>query len=162
MTVATLDRSENRTDDIDMDALDASERRTVRARTEPMLVVPQTDDEGAAIGLYYVYSTSGRQYVVDIETRRACTCPDMEHNGPENGCKHRKRVGMMIEETSLPAPGTDTEEYWHALDALLDRVADELDDLRERADALAQMQANAAAAIDEEHRSAERADRNEG
>lgn len=158
MTVATLGRSEYSEDEIDMDALDASERRTVRARTDPMLVVPQTDGDGAAIGLYYVYSMSGRQYVVDVEAQNACTCPDMEHNEPVNGCKHRKRVAMMIEETSLPAPGTGAADYWHALDALLDRVGDERDDLRQRADALAQMQANAVAAIDEEHRSAERAD----
>jgi hypothetical protein len=158
MNVATLSRSENSTDDIDMDTLDAGERRTVRARTEPMLVVPQTDDEGAAIGLYYVYTTSGRQYIVDIETRRACTCPDMEHNEPVDGCKHRKRVGMMIEETSLPAPGADASDYWHALDALLQRVADECDDLRERAAAIAEMQANAVAALEAEQRAADRAD----
>lgn len=104
--------------------LESAERRTYRARTEPMLVVPETYpakrhkigggpfEEGEATGIYTVFSSSGSEYEVDL-AERACTCPDMQENPPETGCKHFRRVALMVDgDQPLPARGEDARGYW--------------------------------------------------
>lgn len=107
---AALDR---RTDyeNVDMDALDGDERRSVRARTENMVVVPHTDGEGVCVGMYEVRSESGSQYTVDLDRERGCTCPDAQYNAEGERCKHRKRVAMTVTETDCPAPGQHIGDY---------------------------------------------------
>lgn len=85
---------------IRMDALDSDSRRTVRARQDRMVVVPESDADGLCTGLYHVFSVNDHYHVLAEEP--ACNCPDMEWNNPENGCKHSRRVRMMFDETSLP------------------------------------------------------------
>lgn len=121
----TLDETEVEAD------LDAEDKRAYRARTERMVVVPEADVDAACTGLYRVYSQSGKTYVVDSVQSR-CDCPDMKHNDPDGGCKHVKRVEMMLNETSLPAPGEETTAYMDALGDLRERIQQELSELRNR------------------------------
>jgi hypothetical protein len=99
---------------VDMDALTSDERRAVRARTESMVVVPQTTEDGECIGIYDVHSQSGEHYVVVLDQERCCDCPDTEYNYAEN-CKHRRRVAMTITETACPAPGQQVDGYGETL-----------------------------------------------
>ena len=110
---ATLDTRTD-TEEIDMDALTSDERRAVRARTESMVVIPQTTEDGECIGIYDVHSQSGEHYVVVLDQERCCDCPDTEYNHAEN-CKHRRRVAMTITETACPAPGQELGDYGETL-----------------------------------------------
>ena len=110
---ATLD-ARTESEEIDMDALDSDERRAVRARSESMVVVPQTDADDECIGMYDVHSQSGSHYTVVLDHEQGCNCPDTEYNGAEN-CKHRRRVAMQITETDCPAPGQAINDYGETL-----------------------------------------------
>jgi hypothetical protein len=110
---ATLDGG-NESENIDMDALSSDKRRAVRARSESMVVVPQTDADGECIGMYDVHSQSGEQYTVVLDHERGCDCPDTEFNHAEN-CKHRRRVAMSITETDCPAPDQQIGDYGETL-----------------------------------------------
>ena len=110
---ATLDARTD-TEEIDMDALSSDERRAVRARSESMVVVPQTDADGECIGMYDVHSQSGEHYTVVLDHERGCDCPDTEYNHARN-CKHRRRVAMTITETDCPAPGQNIGDYGETL-----------------------------------------------
>lgn len=72
------------------------EKRSYRARTEPMSVLALGD------GLYEVESSSGHTYLVDLEAGR-CTCPDHTFRGVR--CKHVRRVAIEITEERAPPPG---------------------------------------------------------
>lgn len=120
---ATLDvRTE--TEDIEMEALTSDERRAVRARTENMVVVPQTDMDGTCIGMYDVHSESGEVYTVILDHDQGCGCPDTKYNHARN-CKHRRRVAMTITETDCPAPGQQTDDYEDTLEAARSRLKEE-------------------------------------
>ena len=73
-----------------------ADRRTVRARTEPMAVHPLRDDEA------YLVDTEGGSYVVD-PARERCDCPDNEIRGKR--CKHLRRVELEVGIGRVPAPG---------------------------------------------------------
>lgn len=118
---ATLSGTDEPTDD-----------RAKRARNEPMLVVPETDPGGECIGLYAVSTGSASTYTVDLTDGR-CDCPDMQHNQPEGGCKHWRRVALAVEETSLPAPGEVADGYNAALDDMRDAALSELAEVNVRA-----------------------------
>lgn len=113
LETATLD-PRTAYENVDMDALTSDERRAVRARTESMVVVPQTTEDGECIGIYDVHSQSGEHYVVVLNQERCCDCPDTEYNHAEN-CKHRRRVAMTITETACPAPGQQVDGYGETL-----------------------------------------------
>ena len=113
---ATLDGGDE-SENIDMDALTSDERRAVRARTESMVVIPQTDPDGNCIGMYDVHSQSGEHYVVVLDHERGCDCPDTEYNHAQN-CKHRRRVAMAINEADCPAPGQPLGDYEEVLGEL--------------------------------------------
>ena len=106
---ATLD-VESTDENPDMGALDADERRALRARTENMIVVPQTDTDGRCIGMYEVFSQSGSQYTVDLDRPHGCTCPDTEYRNARN-CKHRRRVALEISFAGCPAPDQPVGDY---------------------------------------------------
>ena len=110
---ATLDGGDE-PENIDMDALTGDERRAVRARSESMVVVPQTAPDGTCTGMYDVHSQSGTHYTVILDYERGCDCPDTEYNDARN-CKHRRRVAMTITETECPAPGQDIGDYGDTL-----------------------------------------------
>ncbi|APW97190.1 hypothetical protein CHINAEXTREME_05130 [Halobiforma lacisalsi AJ5] len=76
--------------------VDRLEQRSLRARTEPMSVLPLGD------GLYEVESASDNTYLVDLEAGR-CTCPDHVFRGGR--CKHVRRVAIEITEGRTPPPG---------------------------------------------------------
>lgn len=120
---ATLD-ARTESDEIDMDALDGDERRAARARSESMVVVPQTDADGECIGMYDVHSQSGERYTVVLDNERGCDCPDTQYNHAEN-CKHRRRVAMQITETDCPAPGQEIGEYGGTLEEVREQLAAE-------------------------------------
>ncbi|GAA0460019.1 hypothetical protein GCM10008985_15520 [Halococcus dombrowskii] len=125
MTEATDATLDVRTDDeIEMDALTADERRAVRARSESMVVIPQTDPDGICIGMYDVHSESGERYTIILDHDSGCDCPDTEYNGAEN-CKHRRRVAMQINESGCPAPGQPLGDYQDTLKAVRTRLEDE-------------------------------------
>ena len=119
------------TDEKDPDELTPSERRTYRARNERMLVVPQVGADGNATGLYNVYSASGKQYLVDVFGDNRCTCPDQKHHRPEDGCKHLKRVRIMLDATALPDVGERVAPFF---DDALAETASELRVERESLD----------------------------
>jgi hypothetical protein len=125
--IATLDGS-TESEEIDMDALDSDERRAVRARSESMVVVPQTDADGECIGMYDVHSQSGSHYVVVLDHERGCDCPDTEFNHAEN-CKHRRRTAMQITETDCPAPGQHIGDYGETLGEVRRQLEREREDL---------------------------------
>ena len=127
MESATLDAGDE-SDEIDMDALDSDERRAVRARSESMVVVPQTDEDGECIGMYDVHSQSGSHYVVVLDNERGCDCPDTQFNHAEN-CKHRRRVAMAINETACPAPGQQLGEYGETLEEVRQQLEREREEL---------------------------------
>lgn len=112
----------------DMDALDADERRAVRARRESMIVVPQTDADDVCIGIYDVFSESGEHYVVVLDNPRTCDCADTRYNDAEN-CKHRRRIALEINEEGCPAPGQPIGEY-------ADKLAELREELESRREAI--------------------------
>jgi hypothetical protein len=117
---ATLD-ARTESEEIDMDALDGDERRAVRARSQSMVVVPQTDADGVCIGMYDVHSQSGEHYVVVLDNERGCNCPDTEFNHARN-CKHRRRTAMQITETDCPAPGQHIGDYGATLEEVREQL----------------------------------------
>lgn len=77
-------------------------KRTVRAATESMTVVPD------APGMFRVYSGETAVYTVDLGSG-ACECPDAEYNEPESGCKHLRRVEMEAGIREIPDLGRRTD-----------------------------------------------------
>ncbi|WP_135823008.1 hypothetical protein [Halostella litorea] len=106
-----------------MDELSANHRRTARAVTESMIVVPHATDDGTATTIYHVYSASQSQYTVDLGNA-TCDCPDARRRDPDNGCKHVRRVRMLMagDDSSFPAPGDDVRAYVADLRDLLDTL----------------------------------------
>lgn len=131
MAQATLTDTPPKYRDADPSDLDASERRTHKAYTEPMVVIPEVTDDDVCLGLYTVHSTSGRTYFVDADTG-ACECPDATYNHPEGGCKHARRVSIGIINGDLPGDGDDASDYMAALDDMARSLASERDRLRSR------------------------------
>ncbi|MEM4782290.1 MAG: SWIM zinc finger family protein [Halalkalicoccus sp.] len=82
---ASLPTSENELD-----------RRSIRARTEPMAV------EALGDALYEVETDHDVSYLVDLRSRR-CSCPDHAFRGVR--CKHLRRVAIEITEGRTPPPG---------------------------------------------------------
>jgi hypothetical protein len=78
------------------------DKRTVRALTEVMTVLPEQGRVRGANALYLVISGSGSEYLVDTRNG-SCECPDSEHRNPENGCKHVRRVRFATGERTVPA-----------------------------------------------------------
>lgn len=93
----------------DLQDLDPNERRSWRALNQRMIVLPQADQNGECTGIYRVRSVSGETYTVDVTVDGRCTCPDQQHNEPENGCKHRRRVRWEFLKSGLPSPGDDVD-----------------------------------------------------
>jgi hypothetical protein len=112
----------------DTDELTPTERRQYRARNQRMVVVPQVGADDNATGLYNVYTESGKRYVVDDVTENRCSCPDMKHRNPAGGCKHARRVRIMIRETALPAAGEPAGPFF---DSCLSEMVSELREERE-------------------------------
>lgn len=83
--------------------------RAQRARTEQMVVIPQTSADGDATGVYRVHKDDGATYVVNLRDPE-CGCPD--HQQRENRCKHLRRVAMAVNETALPVPGEHAGQYF--------------------------------------------------
>jgi hypothetical protein len=78
----------------------AEDKRTVRALTEYISVLPESPDAG-------IYTAVGQHengaYTVDIEAGR-CTCPDAEYNlAPDERCKHEKRARFALGLDAVPA-----------------------------------------------------------
>lgn len=99
----------------DMNDLGPAERRAVRARTERMVVVPEVGSNETAIGLYTVHTESTATYTVELGEIGDCDCPDAIHRDPDGGCKHYRRVRMLVETTPLPGPGEPAADYAAAL-----------------------------------------------
>lgn len=117
--------------DTDMEELHGDDRRTARAQREPMLVVPHTDVNNVAVAMYDVFSASGSHYAVDLESPTTpCTCPDMQQRNPEHGCKHVRRVRMLIDETPLPAPHEDADDYDAFLGDMVGDIEETIADLK--------------------------------
>jgi hypothetical protein len=72
------------------------DERSVRAWTEAMAVSPLGE------GRYSVEGQSGRTYTVDLPVGD-CSCPDHRIRGV--GCKHLRRVAIMVNRHDLPPPG---------------------------------------------------------
>ena len=125
----------------EMGELSAKKRRSARARTQQMVVIPQMDPDGECIGMYDVHSLeSGEVYTVILDLSR-CSCKDMEFNRPESGCKHLKRVAIEINETGLPAPGQQAGEYPTSIEEARDLLAIERAEARARIEEIDAMMA---------------------
>jgi len=107
----------------EMAELTANHRRTARAVTETMVVVPNATDDGTATTIYRVYSGSESEYTVD-HAAGTCDCLDWQQRQPEGGCKHVRRVRMLMAgtDTSFPEPGDDVSDYVADLRDLLDTL----------------------------------------
>lgn len=115
-------------DELSLDNLSGSERRSVRSAAERMLVLPDTDEDNVATGLYDVLSTSGNVYRTDPEAG-AGECPDQQHREPEGGCKHLRRVKMMLARTPLPERGESADDYDGWLEQEIDAINGDLEAL---------------------------------
>lgn len=73
---------------------DGIDERDLRAATERLFV----HDEGIP-GMWSVYSTAGRQHVVDARSG-SCTCEDFQYR--ESYCKHQRRVDMERGKRDVP------------------------------------------------------------
>jgi len=72
------------------------EKRTVRALTEYMTVLPRDG------GIYSVTTESGSEYRVDAVEGR-CTCPDQQYNlDDDESCKHVRRVAFATGDRPIP------------------------------------------------------------
>jgi predicted nucleic acid-binding Zn finger protein len=100
------------------------EPRTIRAATEHMTVIEESD------ALFEVTTQSGSAYTVDLR-EPACTCPDFQHRTEVQECKHIRRVRLEVGQV-------DTD----ALEARLTETADDLEanatDLKQQAQQLAE------------------------
>jgi len=121
--------------DADMGNLDGDQRRTYRARTERMVVIPRINADDCCTGLYDVVSASGTTYTVGWGKGQS-ECKDAMFNNPEHGCKHRRRVEMMVEEAQLPAPNEDASEYLSLLESTFDDLLTERERLLEELELL--------------------------
>lgn len=96
----------------EMDELTSDQRRSARAVTERMVVLPRVRDDGTATGMYDVLAESRNGYVCDL-VEGAGNCPDQEYNEPENGCKHLRRVRLLqnLPDVRFPGEGDDVADY---------------------------------------------------
>ena len=85
----------------------ATDKRTRRAVTEVMTVVPH----GGGSGMFDVYSGSNDEpYVVDLREGR-CTCLDAEYNlDPDERCKHEIRCRIALGIDPCPAELLDERD----------------------------------------------------
>lgn len=60
-----------------------------------------------APGMFDVYSEAGEAHTVDLR-QRVCDCRDFQYRRPDGGCKHVRRVLMLLGERPLPA-GVDAD-----------------------------------------------------
>lgn len=134
-TPTRLDLPESLRDRDEID-LGSEDRRTLKAHTEDLLVIPLTDGDtprhGHSIGLYTVVSESGGVYMVNLDGHGVCDCPDMTYNHPPSGCKHLRHVGIATTETPLPGPGEPAAPYADEIDIVMARVLDRLPDIEDR------------------------------
>ena len=72
--------------------------REIRALTERLVVLDRD-----APGLFTVFSEEGTDYTVDIHDGGACTCPDVEFNDPEGGCKHQHAARFLAGDRDIPS-----------------------------------------------------------
>ncbi|WP_066383498.1 SWIM zinc finger family protein [Halalkalicoccus paucihalophilus] len=72
------------------------DRRSIRARTEPMAVTALGD------ALYEVETDHDTSYLIDLRSCR-CSCPDYVFRSVR--CKHLRRVAIEITEGRTPPPG---------------------------------------------------------
>ena len=71
--------------------------REIRALTERLVVLDRD-----APGLFTVFSEEGTEYTVDIHDGGACTCPDVEFNDPDGGCKHQHAARFLAGDRDVP------------------------------------------------------------
>lgn len=116
----------------EIDELSEKKRRSARARTQQMVVIPQVDPNGECIGMYDVHSLESEKVYTVVLDLSDCSCKDMEFNRPEGGCKHLKRVAIGITETGLPAPDQKAGEYPTSIEAARQHLANERAEARAR------------------------------
>lgn len=76
------------------------DERDAKALTESMTVVGWIERARGADGLYEVYTQSGANYLVDLQTG-SCECPDARYRDRE--CKHQIRVKFEVGAREIPA-----------------------------------------------------------
>ncbi len=80
------------------ESVDDLSRREVRALTERLVILDRD-----APGLFTVYSEEGTRYTVDIQNGGACTCPDVQFNDPDEGCKHQHAARFLAGDREIPS-----------------------------------------------------------
>lgn len=108
---------------VDLDV--GPDRRTLRALTEPMSVLPELGRAKEADDLYLVVSSSGKEYLVDARDW-ACECADATHRDVR--CKHQVAVALHARlldiETLEEKLATTAEDLETSADRLHAKAAD--------------------------------------
>lgn len=77
-------------------------KRAAAALTEVMTVLEDLPEVAGDSETMAVVSASGRQYEVDLRAD-TCTCHDMLHRRPDEGCKHLLRAKFARGERVVPS-----------------------------------------------------------
>ena len=85
-------------DDGSAESVEDLSRREVRALTERLVVLDRD-----APGLFTVYSEEGIGYTVDIQGGGAYTCPDVQFNDPDGGCKNQHAAHFLAGDREIPS-----------------------------------------------------------
>jgi len=75
--------------------------RAASALTSYMAVLEDAPEVVDKPECFAVVSDSGKQYIVD-RAAETCTCPDMLHRRPDEGCRHLQRVMYATGMTVIP------------------------------------------------------------
>jgi predicted nucleic acid-binding Zn finger protein len=105
------------------------EPRTVRAATEHMTVI----DEAPA--MFSVTTQSGSEYLVDLR-EGVCSCPDYRNREPQGGCKHLRRVRIVVSQVDVEALVAELERTASELEMSAKQLEQQAQDLSEEASTL--------------------------
>ena len=98
------------------------EPRTIRAATEHMTVIEE------APAMFSVTTQSGSEYTVDLR-EGVCSCPDYRNREPEGGCKHLRRVRIVVSQVDVEALVAELERTASELVMSAEQLEQQADDL---------------------------------
>lgn len=109
------------------------DRRDRRALSEGLVVLDYAPD------IYQVYSEAGTEYLVDTRLP-SCTCPDFMYRDAD--CKHIRRVRLETDGHDVERLETEIQTAIDKLDAHLDNLATQRDELADLMNSLDRLRRN--------------------